>query len=370
MSFVRLINRKTKQMSPLYAQILFVVIAFALMVVSSCLFVNNMLRKHLKKNAEEMLTQTQVKIEAYFLEPETALLTISKTIRDIITQGGDSRAVRRYINEISDNLEKKSMGFDFAGFHCYLGIFGSVYFPSLDWEQPVDFIIEEQPWFIAAVQAHGEIAASPVDTNRRLNDYMVTLACHIYDNDGKPLGITALNVPLNHLREFVLDTRLSQGGYGFLMNEQFEIIAHRSQDVVGKSLFGINSSLFKILPELEQGIGISGFETKNSMGIDSIFFFRKLDNDWYLGLATLKNEYYLELTEMTIIVSVLGVILTAALIIVLMSIDDARNKADEANRQKSNFLANMSHELRTPLNVVIGLTDMILEENHLSKHIT
>jgi len=33
-----------------------------------------------------------------------------------------------------------------------------------------------------------------------------------------------------------------------------------------------------------------------------------------------------------------------------------------ASRAKSSFLANMSHELRTPLNVVIGLTDLILED--------
>ncbi len=30
----------------------------------------------------------------------------------------------------------------------------------------------------------------------------------------------------------------------------------------------------------------------------------------------------------------------------------------------------MSHELRTPLNVVIGLTNLILEDEHLAKHVT
>ena len=34
-----------------------------------------------------------------------------------------------------------------------------------------------------------------------------------------------------------------------------------------------------------------------------------------------------------------------------------------ASRAKSAFLANMSHEIRTPLNVVIGLTDLVLEDS-------
>jgi two-component system cell cycle sensor histidine kinase PleC len=39
--------------------------------------------------------------------------------------------------------------------------------------------------------------------------------------------------------------------------------------------------------------------------------------------------------------------------------DEARRKAEAANRTKSEFLANMSHELRTPLNAIIGFSEMI-----------
>lgn len=39
-----------------------------------------------------------------------------------------------------------------------------------------------------------------------------------------------------------------------------------------------------------------------------------------------------------------------------------RDKAEEANRSKSQFLAHMSHELRTPLNAILGFSDIMREQ--------
>ena len=42
-------------------------------------------------------------------------------------------------------------------------------------------------------------------------------------------------------------------------------------------------------------------------------------------------------------------------------LEDAKAKAEEADRQKSAFLANMSHDIRTPLNSILGFTTLALE---------
>ena len=355
------ITNRIKSKGPLFLQVLFTLLAFAAMAVLSYVFMHNIIHESLVRNANSILAFAETQIEHDLLEPKTALGSFSQTVRSMILRGDDAESLQRYINDISDYTRSSgSRILQTNSFYGFLELYpDNPFFITGDsWVLPEGFDPMLRPWYRMAVEAGGEIVETPPYVSVVTGYIIISYTRSIYDNEGRLLGVTCLNVKLADIARSIVDIALAQGGYGMLLSQDLTVIAHANPEFMGANLKDVDLPLSAYAGDLLAGRDILERPLRNWKGENTIAFCKRLPNGWYLGLLTPEGPFYRDMTNMAAILIVLGSLLAVALIIILVHIDAAKDKSDRESRHKSAFLANMSHEIRTPMNAIIGMTSI------------
>ncbi len=347
-----------KANSTLYRQLVFTALAFIAMTVLSFAFMRSIAHEDLIGDANGVLNITSADVLSHRQEFEANLNNFSEIIRIMILQGNQADTLKQYIKGVSEaelwkNIETPNIR-NFYG-----------YFETLS-EEPVFIYSELQrfpenynpaasKWYTLAIEASGGI----VETVPYISggEILCTYARCLIDDEGRRLGVICMDVSITAIGAKVVSTAMNQGGYGMLLNQNLLILSHPNKDFVGRYIIDTKVPLSsEIASKLLNGQEILGHPMVSYKSEDVLVFFRKLPNNWYLGLLTPEKQYYAGMTSMTIRLCLLGLTFAVILIIILARLDAARIKSDDENKKKSIFLANMSHEIRTPINAIVGMS--------------
>jgi signal transduction histidine kinase/FixJ family two-component response regulator/HPt (histidine-containing phosphotransfer) domain-containing protein len=321
----------------LYAQMLFVALAFALMVIASYIFVSDIERENLRAKVKDAISHTEANIKADMLEPETALAAIAETIHSMILSYEEIETVRGYIHHINEYMQgnEKNRLAGVMGFYGFFDVYGGRYFTERkeDWLPPEGYVLQERPWYQTAVEADGDIGVTEPYNNIRTGDIpIITFSRCIFDEDGERLGVICLDIKLDRIRQHTINTQFTKKGYGFLLSRDMELIAHPLSSILGMRLNEVKSRIAGYEDELRQNGHISEVITTDYRGIESIVFIKELQNGWYMGVVTPKNEYYQSTRNLAKVLATLGTALAMILIIILVRISAEKNKSDERMR--------------------------------------
>ncbi len=136
------------------------------------------------------------------------------------------------------------------------------------------------------------------------------------------------------------------------------------------------ASVISRLVKGERGVGYYSVS-----GVPRMCAYRPItgsEEGWALGVVAPLNESPVrDVDRGFLIIGLIGLLLNVIAAIIASNfikkpfeqVATLKEEAEAQSRSKSAFLANMSHELRTPLNVIIGLTDLMLEEKDLPDHV-
>ena len=360
-----------KHWKPIYADLTFTALVFIPMILLSYFVTLKIVNDYMVTRAENMVVFERMKIEADLLEPYTALGIFSEAVQDMIMNGDNGERLRQFFAKQSDyhykNKETRSS--------YYLGFYG--YFESLinepvfingnEWSPSDDFIPSQRPWYQAAAAAHGEIGESYPYIDCVTGKNVFTYSRCIYNDKGQMLGIVCLDVQIDKIGKYVVETSLSQGGYGILLSQDLYVLAHPYEPFIGKHLDDPRLPISIFSDELNKGEEINERTVVSFDNKDSISFFKRLSNGWYLGIVVPKSPFSHDLKILTIGLSMLGALFATILIFMIIRLEKARGKSVMESRHKSVFLANMSHEMRTPMNAIIGMTAIGKNENSVER---
>ncbi|MDR0487119.1 MAG: response regulator [Treponema sp.] len=353
---MRIVRPKILSKRPLYIQLLFTGFAFLAIIILSGIFSGRIVRLNLVRNADSVLDLVETQISLELNESRKILDVFAGTLRGMILRGDNADALQNYTMYISLYLGIK----EDASINGLYGLIenlpdGPTVLYSLRRPPAEGLTFTERPWYGAAIAVAGSIAETEPYTDTLSGETVITYSCGIYDDNGVYAGIVCIDIALAQIGNKIVNTAFTKDSYGVLVDQSLTIRGHPNHDFIGVKMYNPMIPISIITEDLVKWGSISEVSFINWKGEKNTAFFRTLSNGWRLGLFAPTNVYYQPVYTMTLIISLLGIALAAVLIIILIQVDAAKNKADIESRHKSAFLANMSHEIRTPMNAIIGM---------------
>ena len=364
----------------LLVPMLIIFVLLILMMIYTSRVIQNVSATNIQDVGEDRIDSVTARLENYLDTTKSVLWVTADTVDHMSQNGSNTREILQYITEESANQE---FHFD----ENYSGIYGYVmgeYLDGVGWEPPEGYDPTERDWYKAAIEANGESTIVSPYVDAQTGAVIISISCMLSNGT----DVLSLDVTMNHIQEIVSDLQIKGKGYGFVVNSDGMIIAHRDETLKGTYLTETDAdrAMMEKLGEVRNG----SFEIEDD-GQQSTAFVHQILDQWYVVILVSNQELYSDVWHQLAVNVLINLVIFSLIAFFYhlgykneqqysRRIEEMREEeqrqafeakslklekeaADRANQAKSDFLAEMSHEIRTPINAVLGMNEMVLRES-------
>ncbi|MDR0652195.1 MAG: response regulator, partial [Synergistaceae bacterium] len=351
----------TRVIKEIYLQIFFTFIAFFMMVVVSYFFVSGIVRGQLDRGVEDNLRVTEANIKNGLSKAELMLNTLVYAVQNMLNAGETTDAIQKYLSESTSRM--KQIDDDMIGIVGAKAFIRGEFIDGLASDSGENFRPEVMPWYLAAARSARDATAytPPYFDNNETKRLIISAVKKIYSESDEYYGMLSIEIDVNQFGNFVKSLLVTEGSYCVLTTQYMIVLAHPEKEFVGRKLSDIGG-YENVIPILREHKDISSTRVNGNNDARFLLSFRRMYNGWYLGVVYPFNTFFRDVYNTAVILSLLGFFFMLCLCFILLRLNTARIRSDEANVSKSSFLATMSHEIRTPLNAILGLSEIQLQK--------
>ena len=361
------------------------------LMVAMVLYTSNAISRvsvsNIQEVGEDKISGVAAQLENYLDTATSVLWVTADTVDHMVHNGSTTEQIHNYIVEETDK-QKQQFDENTTGIYGY--IMGE-YLDGLNWEPPEGYDPVKRDWYLEAIKGHGEaIIVSPY-VDAQTGSVVITI-CRQLSNQA---DVLAVDVMMNRIQSMAEELQIKGKGFGFIVSEDGQIIAH--PDETRKGMWLNTTEEERRFMEKVLSTRDGNFEMEMDGKLRTIFV-KEIMDQWYVIITISNEELYAEhWQQLAVNVLICAVIFILIALFYYLGYKNEQNfsrrmeemkmeeqkqayetrvlklekeAADRANQAKSNFLADMSHEIRTPINAVLGMNEMIIRESSDGKETT
>jgi hypothetical protein len=257
-----------------------------LMVLYTSRLIYSVAVSNIHEVGEDRISGVAAQLENYLERTRTALWVTADTVDFMLHNGSSTDKIENYIVE---ETEKQAQKFDknYTGFYAYIR---GEYLDGLHWVPPEDYNPVERDWYKMAVRSGREAIIVPPYVDAQTQDVVITITRQLSDHG----DVVSLDVTMKRIQSMMDDLQIKEKGYGFIVDDNGMIIAHRDESRKGQYLNQSDEQQAFLDNILNTGKG--NFEMVLN-GQKSTVFVTPIIDQWHVVIVVGNNELYAEIWQ-------------------------------------------------------------------------
>lgn len=238
-------------------------------------------RKDAVTIGERVVSEESEKLNNFLLRGLDVLQVTGLTIDYMMKEKLSSEEIEQYLLHESEAYAAH-IDEDFTGIY---GVFGGDYIDGIGWVPEEDYVPQERPWYLEAVQGKGNpVVVSPY-LDAQTGSIMISVSQLLSDGE----SVISLDIVMDEMQKMAEGMNLSGNGYGFIIDDTGLIVAHSDEKMKGRNVL-TNVENEEMRDLAERIFDASGSTIQAEIDGESCQVFSKVVQDSWYVVIVINNE--------------------------------------------------------------------------------